>query len=224
MTILERLSYTHAATGHRLPYLLARATRSKTGAAAPLLLFLHGGRDRGHDDLDLLLRWAPPKQVAEAVELPYHFAAPQIPPEATWPEQVDAVLGLLDHLLAETGADADRVLLSGFSLGAAGAWQIASRHPGRFAGIVAVSGRIGDEVSFDALRTLPAWVFHGGRDDKLPAVDVERALTQLRVRGASVNYTLYPHGDHFIADQAFADAGLESWLLSRHRGAAQRAA
>lgn len=224
MTTLDRLAYTHAATGTTLPYLSARPTRGPSPAGAPLLLFLHGGRDRGSNELDLLLRWAPPKLVAESADLPFHFVAPQIPVDTTWTDHGAALLGLVDELVSHAGIDADRVVLAGFSLGAAGAWQIASQHPERFAGLVAVSGRVGDDVNLAALKATPAWVFHGGRDDKLPSTDVERAVAQLRVRGASVNYTLYPHGDHFIADQAFTDAGLQPWLLSRHRGAAQRAA
>ena len=50
-------------------YLLARTEAPKP---APTLLFLHGARDRS-SDLGLLLRWAPPKLVAESAGLPYHF-------------------------------------------------------------------------------------------------------------------------------------------------------
>ena len=196
-----------------LPFLHARPAGPAT-APAPLLLFLHGGRDRG-DDLDLLLRWAPPKQAAERTDLPYHFVAPQIPVDTTWPEHVDALLTLVDHLVATAHVDPRRIVLAGFSLGATGAWQIASQHPQRFAGLVAVSGRVTESVNLAALANTPAWVFHGRRDDKLPSVDTERAIAQLRSRGGSVRYTLYPEGDHFIGDQAFADGGLQDWLLSR---------
>lgn len=219
---LERRTLPHGGLPAFLPYLFAPAAR-KGHAAAPLLLFLHGGRDRG-DDLGLLLRWAPPRLVDEAGELPYHFAAPQIAADTTWPEHTDALLALIDHLVSHEAVDPDRVILAGFSLGAAGAWEIASKAPQRFAGLITVSGRANERVDFEALKSLPTWVFHGGRDDKLPATDTERTVAQLRVRGAAVNYSFYPHGDHFIADQAFADPGLQPWLLSRHRGAVRRAA
>ncbi|MDM0087196.1 dienelactone hydrolase family protein [Variovorax sp. J22G40] len=198
-----------------LPYLLARTAAPKP---APALLFLHGARDRGHD-LDLLLRWAPPRLVAESAGLPYHFIAPQLPEGATWPERADDLLSLVDTLAASGTIDPARLLVAGFSLGAAGAWEIAARHPGRFAGLVAVSGRVPETARPQDLRGLPVRIFHGGSDDKLPATAIEAHVEALRLQGNPVAYTLYPDGDHFIADRAFGDPALEGWLLARRRTA-----
>lgn len=195
------------------PYLLARTEAPKP---APAVLFLHGARDRG-SDLDLLLRWAPPKQVAESAALPYHFIAPQLPEGATWPDRADDVLSLVDVLIDAGALDPARLVIAGFSFGAAGAWEIAARHPGRFAGLVAVSGRVPDTVKPQDLRGLPVRIFHGGSDDKLPVSAIEAHVEALRSQGNPVAYTLYPEADHFIADRAFADPELESWLLTRRR-------
>lgn len=197
-------------------YLLARTASPKP---APALLFLHGARDRGND-LDLLLRWAPPKLVAESSGLPYHFIAPQLPEGATWPDRVDDVLSLVDLLARSGTVDPARLVIAGFSLGAAGAWEIAARHPGRFAGLVAVSGRVPATARPEDLRGLPVRIFHGGSDDKLPAAAIEAHVEALRSQGNPVAYTLYPDGDHFIADRAFTDPDLEGWLLARRRTAA----
>lgn len=217
MTTLHRRSHTHPASGRALAYLEAAPTLAPAAGGTPLLLFLHGARDRG-SDLDLLLRWAPPRLVAEAAEtadLPYHFAAPQIPAGSTWPEYADELLGLIDHLTTQrANIDPARVLLAGFSLGAAGAWRIAAQHPRRFAGLVVVSGRLAVDADLDALATVPVWAFHGARDDKLPAAEYEPALAQLRERGAAPQHTLYLHGDHFIGERAFAEPDLLAWLLS----------
>lgn len=191
-----------------LPYLHARPTAQH--GATSLLLFLHGARDRG-DDLDLLLRWAPPRQVAESSALPHHFVAPQIPADATWGGHAGAVFELIDHLVATEGVDPARVVLAGFSLGAAGVWQLATLQPDGFAGLIAVSGRVPDALDLRVLQGKPAWVVHGGRDDKVAAADTERALGPLRP-GGGLRFTLLPDGDHFIADQAFADPALQAWL------------
>ncbi|KAF1049191.1 dienelactone hydrolase family protein [Xylophilus sp.] len=194
-----------------LPHLFAAAASD----AAPLLLFLHGARDRGAD-LDLLLRWAPPRLAAEAAEpLPYHLLAPQIPEGATWPEHAEAVLGLADALADAGAVPRDRVVIAGFSLGTAGAWKIAAGHPGRFAGLVAVSGRVPEGLDVAALRGLPVQVFHGAQDDKLPVAAVEAHVAALRAQGNEVGYTVYPEGDHFIADQAYGEPALRDWLLAR---------
>jgi predicted peptidase len=201
------------------PYLFARTEAPRP---APALLFLHGARDRG-SDLDLLLRWAPPKLVAESPGLPYHFIAPQLPEGSTWPERAGDLLTLLDALIDAGAVDPERVVIAGFSLGAAGAWQIAASHPDRFAGLVAVSGRVPETVQPKDLRGLAVRIFHGGSDEKLPAAAIEAHVDALRSQGNPVAYTLYPDGDHFIADRAFAGADLEGWLLARRRTAAEPA-
>lgn len=121
-----------------LPYLFSPSTDAKF--TAPLVLFLHGARDRGND-LNVLLKWGLPHFVDVSTSLPYFFAAPQLPLEQTWVDRESDVIALLDELIASQPIDSSRVILSGFSLGTAGAWHIAASHPGRFAGLVAVSGR-----------------------------------------------------------------------------------
>jgi len=199
-----------------LPYLYGAPARPS--AHAPLLVFLHGGRDRG-DDLNLLLRWSPPKQVAATPDRDHHFIAPQLPADAAWTDRPGDVLDLIDEVVATRGIDPRRVVLAGFSLGAAAAWQLAADHPDRFAGLAVASGRVPRGLPLESLARTPTWVFHGGLDDKLPHADVEAHVADLRARGGRVDYTLYPQGNHFISEQAFVDSGFRPWLLARVRRA-----
>lgn len=218
MTLASR---TIPITGGPLPYLYALPTRRD--GPAPLVVFLHGARDRG-TDLDLLLRWAPLTQINARDDLPFHFVAPQIPEGATWVDNSAALLQLIASLTSRPEVDADRVIVAGFSLGAAGAWHVAAENPQVFAGLVAVSGRVPEQLDLHALGNTSIWVFHGEADDKLPAAPVRSVVHALRAKGVSTRFTLFPGADHFIGDLAFGDPGLESWLLSRRREAVQRAA
>lgn len=197
-----------------LPYLFRAA--DVDGRPAPLVVFLHGAKDRG-TDLGLLLGWGFPKLVSEATSLPYHFLALQIPPETTWPEWRDELFSLIDSVGVKHRVDTDRVVLSGFSLGSAGTWLLGSAHPERFAGLVVVSGRVPeaiDEARLERLRNTPIWVFHGERDDKAPLIDAQHAVNALRARGSSVLFTVVPDGDHFIAEAAYGDSSLQKWLAN----------
>lgn len=206
----------HGTARGPLPYLYGAPARSS--ANAPLLVFLHGGRDRG-DDLNLLLRWSPPRQVAASPDRGHHFVAPQLPADAAWTDRPEDVLALIDDVVATRGIDPQRVVLAGFSLGASAAWQLAADHPDRFAGLAVASGRVPRGLPLDALARTPTWVFHGGLDDKLPHAEVEAHVAELRARGGHVDYTLYPQGNHFISEQAFVDSGFAPWLLARVRRA-----
>jgi predicted peptidase len=187
---------------------------AERAAGAPLLVFLHGARDRG-GDLNLLLRWSPPKALNAATALPYHFVAPQLPADTTWVDHAPAVLQLIDAVANEVGADPSRVVIAGFSLGSAGAWHLASKHPSRFAGLVSVSSRIDESLDFQALSVLPIWIFNGGRDDKLPAGQTDQAIAALRQHGGEVRHTHYPQADHFISEEAYGNAELNAWISSR---------
>ncbi|SMC29945.1 Alpha/beta hydrolase family protein [Andreprevotia lacus DSM 23236] len=201
---------------HALPYLLATPTAGPD-EPLPLVVFLHGAKDRG-DDLSKLLAWGFPKLVSEAATLPYYWLALQIPLDTTWPQWQAELFALIDQLAATHAIDTGRVILSGFSLGAAGTWEIGSQHADRFAALVAVSGRLPETVGEGGLSKLvdtPVWVFHGGQDDKAPAAGAQAAVDTLNALGGNARFTLIADGDHFIAEAAFGDPALQQWLLEQ---------
>jgi predicted peptidase len=201
-----------------LPYLFS-AVWEDTHKPAPLVLFLHGARDRG-DDLNVLLKWGLPRFVNESSALPYFFLAPQLPEGQTWVERESDVIALLDNFIASRSIDPSRVIISGFSLGTAGAWHIAASHRDRFAGLVAVSGRVPntlDETKLAALKEIPIQIFQGGKDEKLSVEDTQQIVDTLRRLGGTVDFTVLPEGDHFIADEVYSDPKLQQWLISQSR-------
>ena len=203
-----------------LPYLFAPAA-GDVSKPAPLVLFLHGARDRG-TDLNILLKWGLPRFVDASSALPYFFAAPQLPEGQTWVEREADVIALLDSLIASQAIDSSRIILSGFSLGTAGAWHIAASHPGRFAGLVAVSGRAPktlEQAQLSALKEIPIQIFQGGKDEKLSVEDTQQIVDTLSAAGATVDFTILPDGDHFIADEVYGDSQLQQWLVSQQRRA-----
>ncbi len=67
------------------------ANYSDEGDRKPLLLFLHGGGERG-SDLDLLTATALPKHIEEGLQLPFVTVCPQCPEGEWWDPQLLAVL------------------------------------------------------------------------------------------------------------------------------------
>ncbi|MBD6619538.1 phospholipase [Komarekiella sp. 'clone 1'] len=199
-----------------LPYLFL-AVAEDANKPAPLVLFLHGARDRGND-LNVLLKWGLPRFVNESSPLPYFFLAPQLPEGHTWVERESDVIALLDNFIASRSIDPYRVIISGFSLGTAGAWHIAASHPSRFAGLVAVSGRVSktlEETQLAGLKEIPIQIFQGAKDEKLPIEDTQQIVDTLRGLGGTVDFTVLPEGDHFIADEVYSDSKLQQWLVSQ---------
>lgn len=190
-----------------------QATRPARGW--PLLFFLHGSGERG-DDLSRLKVHGPPKHAAAGADYPFVLVAPQVPEGLAWDS--DALEALRAHLVRRLPVDADRVLMTGLSMGGIGTWNYAVDYPDRLAGIAPVSG-IGDIDRAARVARLPIWAFHGARDDAVPLAGAREMVDAVRAAGGNVKFTVYPEVGHDAWEPAYADPLLYDWLLAQRRGA-----
>jgi len=117
----------------------------------------------------------------------------------------------------EHGVPPEKIVLAGFSQGGAMALHVGLRHPGRLAGILALScylvdaARLEGEIS-DANRDTPIFQAHGTHD---PMVGLERgveARDRLLGLGCRVEWKAYPMG-HEVHPDEIRDVG--AWLAAR---------
>src|SRR5437016_5562689 len=87
----------------------------------PLILFLHGSGERG-TNLNLVTVHGPPKIVKSKPEFPFIVGSPQCPPGERWDN--DALLVLLDEIIAKYKVDKTRIYLTGLSMGGYGTWSL----------------------------------------------------------------------------------------------------
>src|SRR5438270_4865205 len=187
----------------------------------PLILFLHGGGERG-DDLNLVRVYGIPKVVDRDEAFPAIAVSPQCPAGSAWHEHVDALDALLDRIAEEHAVDADRVYLTGMSMGGYGTWLLAALYPERFAALVPICGGglwyLGFPQKACVLKHVPIWVFHGGEDDVLPLSDSQRIVDALRGCDANVRFTIYPGVGHDSWTQTYDNPELYAWLFAQRRG------
>ncbi len=213
----QRLLYSETLTEHlNVPYLLLLPKDYKpSGRKWPVLLYLHGAGDRG-ENLDLVKR-TPAVQIAENTpDFPFIFLAPQEPDiDRSWisPAQVDAVLHILDHVLATLNADPDRVYLTGISMGGWGTWYIASNFPSRFSAIAPLCGFPETRWATPALAQVPTWTFQGTKDTVVSPADTENMVAALQKLGGNPRYTPLVGMDHDIAQAVYERKDLYAWLL-----------
>src|SRR5918996_723280 len=158
----------------------------------PLILFLHGGGERGHD-IERVKVHGPPKIVAQRPDFPFIVVAPQIDTNMIWSTAQPAAL--LEEVGERYRVDPDRLYLTGLSMGAYGAWHLAMEFPHRFAALVAISGGA-TPSGMCALRHLPIWVFHGAKDDVIKLDRSEELVTRLQRCGGNVKFTVYDDAGH----------------------------
>ncbi len=203
----------------------------------PVILFLHGSGERGHDNKKQLALGLGPHVLSHADTFPSIVVFPQAPPDEYWVgEPGHAAIAALDAATAEFDGDPARIYLTGLSLGGTGTWWLGRHYAQRFAALVPICGwatppeLMGDLASAPAARDtdpiaeaaqelahVPIWTFHGSRDSIVPPSQSRRMAEALRVAGADVRYTEFPDADHNSWDAAYATPGLWDWLFAQRR-------
>ena len=188
----------------------------------PLLLFLHGAGERG-SDLKLVARHGPPKAVTQKKEFPFIIVSPQCPLEQIWDDE--ALLALLDHIIARFRIDIRRVCLTGLSMGGYGTWSLGLKHPERFAAIAPICGGgsaanllMANRAQSRALQSLGVWAFHGANDDVVPPVESKVMIAALKKAGCrEARLTVYPKTGHDSYTKTYNNPKLYEWFLKHER-------
>ncbi|MBZ0295863.1 MAG: prolyl oligopeptidase family serine peptidase [Anaerolineae bacterium] len=182
--------------------------------AWPLVIFLHGYGERG-SDLEKVKLHGLARNIAEGQDFPFIVVSPQCPDTTVWPEQVESLNALLDHIIANHKVDTKQVYLTGLSMGGYGTWSWASCYPERFAAIAPICGG-GNWWMPGQLKRIPIWVFHGDADDVVPLAESERMVTSIREAGGDIRLTVYPGVGHNSWKATYDNPELYDWLLSHH--------
>lgn len=186
----------------------------------PVVIYLHGSRERGDDTLahlsngvDALAKW------------PVIAVAPQCPAGDTWGgswyggESATQrwLVSLVRELAKRRSVDAQRISLIGYSMGAIGLWDVLERHQELFAAAVPIAGDLNPE-SARSLVGFPIWAFHGERD-KLVRPEATRRVAALmkELGGGSFRYTELKGVGHDSWNAPFENPDLMPWLLAQRR-------
>ncbi|WP_066196247.1 MULTISPECIES: carboxylesterase family protein [Gracilibacillus] len=220
----------------KLPYLFHAPEQVLQGEQGewPLVLFLHGAGERG-DNLEMVTYhgFASKMTEPENQDAPFIFVAPQCGEDAYWTEELSVLSGLLDEMIAHYPVDEQRIYLTGLSMGAIGAWNLALQQPERFAAMVPVCGALrlpehrAEEFpqtfskkdipqQLEKLQDLPIWAFHGEEDDVVPVEETTTMIDYLKRFNNQVQLTVYPGVGHDSWVPAFQEKRLYTWLFRQH--------
>lgn len=203
----------------------------------PLILFLHGIGERG-DCLDYVPTQGLPKMLKNMKSFPFITICPQCPENAIWPLEMDVFFPyylphhkrstfslraiapedinvLLDEVIDKYHVDAQRIYLTGLSMGGFATWYLAAAYPDRFAAIAPICGG-GLPEKASKIKSIPAWVFHGGKDSVIPINESEDMVKALKEHGANVRFTVYPEAGHDSWTETYNNPELYKWFL-QHR-------
>lgn len=186
----------------------------KSRSAWPLVLFLHGVGERG-TDLELVKVHGLPRLIAGGREFPFVVVSPQWPDEESWWD-TDVLSALLDEIEEQCRIDPDRVYVTGLSMGGSGTWALATAEPDRVAAIAPICGR-GRPKRAGRIAHIPAWVFHGAKDEVVPIEASREMVDALKACGGDVRFTIYPEVGHDSWTETYENPEFYDWLLAQRK-------
>ena len=118
-------------------------------------------------------------------------------PEAGWahPGSEEAVLAVVADVKKRIAIDGQRTLVTGFSMGGAGAWFFAQTHPELFRAAIPMAAApqsVGDDPATATVAPvkMPVYAIHSRADRTVPLDRVERGVKALQAQGGNVTLTL----------------------------------
>jgi predicted peptidase len=225
--------------GDTIPYRILYPENYNKTKKYPLVLFLHGGGEKGRDNEKQLLHGVKVFLDAEnRKKFPCIVIAPQCMPDDSWTssktdqtvtppvrdfnytypitKSLDAVQELVYDVIKKESVQKTGVYVTGLSMGAMATYEIVARNPGLFVAAAAICG--GGDPNFYNKKTAGTkfWIFHGDADD---VVDVKysRIMNEkLKELKANVKYTEYPGVNHNSWDTAYAEPDLLPWMFTKN--------
>lgn len=223
-----------------LPYAILLPENFDPSKEYPLLLFLHGAGERGHDnELQLVHGSSLFTNQKFRSSYPAIVVFPQCDTGDYWsnvkketPEngQIDfsfyrkgpptPAMNLLEGLLKELSntyrLDSKRYYVGGLSMGGMGTFELVKRNPKMFAAAFPICG--GAAAKGMRRYKRPAWwVFHGAADPVVPYKFSLEMVKALEGKGAKVRFSLYEGVGHNSWDNAFAEQSLFPWLFAQSK-------
>ncbi len=197
----------------------------------PLVILLHGVGERGDNNESQLVHGAKAFATPEArKKYPAFVMVPQCPKGKTWspfrvrkPELrskptkiMTLLLAALQDVKKNYSIDADRLYMTGLSMGGFGVFDIMMRHPEMVAAAAVVCGG-GDTAFVSQIKNIPLWMFHGANDNIVDPTFSHIMIDALEKLGSTPKYTEYPGVSHDSWNNAYAEADLLPWLFSQKK-------
>jgi len=183
--------------------------------AKPLLIFLHGSGEKGND-LEKVKVHGPLKYMKNNT-LDAYVLVPQCPENQYW--ESDALYFLIKKIIQEEKIDTNRIYLTGLSMGAWGAWNLAYAHPELFAALVPIAGFVDRIPLIEGCKiaNIPIRMYHGLLDN---VVDVQYSVNiykKLKDCNKDIQLQIFDDAFHDSWTRVYDNPEIYKWLMSKRK-------
>lgn len=223
-----------------MPYRLYVPENYDPAQSYPLVLFLHGGGERGTDNEKHILAndgaaiWAAPENQANN---PAFVLAPQARNQHDggfgitrdsnnninlsrvfeFSKDLQTAYEILEKVRSEYNIDSKRLYSTGLSQGGFGTFNLNIRYPDLFAAMVPIAGGGDPEQAFKLLNK-PLWAFHAADDSIIPVSYSRNIISAINNAGGTPIYTEYPANqghDHASWVPAYDNKDMIEWVFNQ---------
>lgn len=198
----------------------------------PVHLFLHGAGERGNDNELQLVHGAKlflkkenrekysswvifpqsPKNDWWGYEDPYKFDY-----KVTKSKAMDLVVKLMDDFIKRKDVDANKVYVSGLSMGGMGTFVILNLRPNMFAAATPICGDGEPSSVNNYAKKIPIWIFHGSDDTVVSPKNSLKMAKAIIENGGSPKMTFYENVGHNSWNNAFKEKDFLKWIHSKSK-------
>lgn len=181
-----------------------------------MIIFLHGSGEKG-EDIELVKVHGPFKYL-KTHEIDAYVLAPQCPNEMYW--EPESLYQLIQKVIKENkNIDESRIYLTGLSMGAWGAWNLAFAHPDMFAALVPIAGFVDRVPMIENCKIgeIPTRIFHGLVDD---VVDVRYSIDiykKLKGCAKDIELTIFDDANHDSWSRVYDNPEIYEWMLKQKK-------
>ena len=208
--IMEKKFSTEICENRAYEYLLHKP---KGKEKKPLIIFLHGSGEKG-TDLEKVKTHGPFKYLKNN-DLDAFVLAPQCPQDVYW--ESESLYQLIQTVIKQNNIDDSRIYLTGLSMGAWGAWNLAFAHPDMFAALVPIAGFVDRVPMLEncKIKNIPTRIFHGLLDD---VVDVNYSIEiykKLKKCSVDIELNIFDDANHDSWTRVYDDKAIYEWMLKQ---------
>jgi predicted peptidase len=216
---VQERTYVFAETGKTIPYALFVPSTYSASKRWPLIVALHGlGRpfdwmmgyqgmiDSAERDGFIVVSplgyhprgWYGSRGPGLAGNTQPAAPAEPLPPNLGELSEKD-VMNVLEIARRDFAVDPDRIYLWGHSMGGAGTYHLAAKHPDLWAGLaVAAPAPSAPPAQLEAFRNVPILVLHGDNDQTVPVARTRQWVAKMKELGMEHVYLEVKGGDHSL--------------------------
>lgn len=179
----------------------------------PLILFFHGGGERGYE-IGAIKKYGIFPFLPQ-LNLPYLILSIQCKPNRMWDFHFGELMDLIYKVSQDFRVNLEKVISMGFSLGGFGALHFGIYANQMIKGIVSIAGGTYLRNSLSLLTNTSILLIHGEKDDRVNIGQSEMVYNALQESNDDIRFIRDPNAGHELCTSIFEERIIYDWLEER---------